>query len=75
MTQAVLNINGRIVPCLTIRCLANEEIHSDSEKAMRKYFDGSIKQIHGNSMSLPGKSPDPDSMSLSDLDDEDEDPV
>ena len=71
MTQAVLNINGRIVPCLTIRCLANEEIHSDSEKAVRKVFDNYIKNIHGDSMSLPEKIPDADSMSLSDPGDKD----
>ena len=42
---------------------------------MHKAFDDSIKKIHGDSMSLPEKIPDPDSMSLSDLDDEDEYPV
>ena len=42
---------------------------------MRKAFDDSIKKIHGDLMSIPEKIPDPDSMSLSDIDDEDEHPV
>ena len=42
---------------------------------MHKAFDDSIKKIHGDSIYLPYKSPNPDSMSLSYIDDEDEDPV
>ena len=42
---------------------------------MHKTFDYSIKNIHDYSMSLPEKIPDPDSMSLSDINDKDEDPV
>ena len=42
---------------------------------MREYFDDSINSIYGGSMSLPEKIPDLDSMSLSDLDDEDKYPV
>ena len=64
MTQAVLKIDERVVPRHKIRRLATEEIHSDSEKAVRKYFDDSIKNIHGDLMSLPDKIPDPYSMSL-----------
>ena len=37
---------------------------------MNKYFDDSIKKIHGHSMSLPGNIPDPDSMSLLAIDDD-----
>ena len=75
ITQAVLNINGRVLPCRTIRRLTTEEIHSNSEKLMRKYFDDSIKKIHDDSMSLTDKTPEPNYMSLSDIDDEDEYPV
>ena len=46
MTQAILKINERIVTRWTIRRLTTEELHSDSEKAMRKAFDDSIKNIH-----------------------------
>ena len=42
---------------------------------MRKAFDDSINKIHGDSIYFPDNSPDPDLMSLSYLDDEDEDPV
>ena len=66
MTQTVLKINRRV---------ATDEMHSDSEKSIRKAFDYSINKIHGGPMSLLEKIPDPDSMSLSDLDDEDKDPV
>ena len=38
---------------------------------MRKVFDNYIKNIHGDSMSLPEKIPDADSMSLSDPGDKD----
>ena len=42
---------------------------------MRKSFDGPINKIHVDSISLPQKIPDPDSVSLLDPDDEDEDLV
>ena len=48
MTQAILKINGSVVPHRTNRRLATDYLHSDSEKAMRKYFDDYIKKIHGD---------------------------
>ena len=74
MTKAILKINGRIVPRRTTRRLTTEYLHSDSEKAVTKAFDDSIKRIHGDSMYLPDKVPEPDSMRLSDIDDDNEDP-
>ena len=47
MTLAFLKINRRIVYPRKIRRLATEELHSNSEKVMRKDFDDSIKKIHG----------------------------
>ena len=42
---------------------------------MRKAFNASVKKIYVDLVFLLEKIPDPDSMSLSYLDDEDEDPV
>ena len=74
MTHAVLKIHGHVVPRQTSRRLNTEELHSDSEKAMRNAFDDSIKNIHGDSMSFQEKTPYPDCTNFSDLDDEDEYP-
>ena len=67
MTQAILNIHGKIVPRRSISRLTSEEINSVSELAKRNAFDAAIKLKLGDSISLPVASPIPVELSEEDL--------
>ena len=64
MTQAILRINGRVVPRRTVRPLTISEIHSPVEIKKREEFDKSITKLLGNCKEpLPsGTKLDQDSM-------------
>ena len=74
MCQAVLNINGNVVPRRTVTRLTTEELHSPAEIAKRKAFDDAIALKLGTSMSLPSKEPDLDLDEADLLQEDDEAP-
>ena len=59
MSQAVLQINGTIVPRQSCRPLTEAEWNSPIEQSMRNQFDNAIKSKYGDSITKP-PSPSPD---------------
>jgi len=59
MAQWVLQINGKIVPRRTLRRLRREELSQDNlvERSKREQFDARIKELLGDSLSVPTDSP------------------
>ena len=53
MAQAILQMNGTVVPRRSTRPLTQAEIHSPVEKAMRERFDKEIKSTLGDSITMP----------------------
>ena len=62
MTQAVLTIEGTVVPRRSVTPLTTAEIHSESEKLKRAKFDEAILAIHGDSITVISNpvTPQPD---------------
>ena len=58
MSQAVLQLNGKVTPRRSCRRLTMAELNSPVEKEMRAAFDKAIRDKFGDSMSLPIQ-PDP----------------
>jgi len=75
MSQAILKLNGRVVPRRTIRRLTVAEMNSESEIKKRKAFDDAISKIHGDSMSLLVHPVIPDDDDSDELLDEEGEPI
>ena len=50
MSQAVLNMDGKVYVRRTLRHMKIDKVNSEYEKFKRKEFDDEIKYIHGDSM-------------------------
>ena len=59
MAQWVLQINGQIVPWRTLRHLRQEELSNKNvvEQSKREAFDDRIKEILGDSLTVPKDAP------------------
>ena len=64
MTQAVLTINGTVVPRRSCTPLSMSELHSSVEIKKRSRFDEAIHKIHGDSMTIPPLLNDDPTLSL-----------
>eukprot|EP00957_Ditylum_brightwellii_P069573 5284203-Ditylum_brightwellii.AAC.1 len=53
MAQNVLNYNGRVVPCHSVRRLTQSELETESEIWKRVKFDENIATLLGDSITLP----------------------
>ena len=55
MSQWVLNINGQVVPPISLRKIRPDELANESEIGKRAAFDALIKIKHGDSFIVPDK--------------------
>ncbi len=53
MAQNVLTSTGKVIPRRTLRKLKPDELHSESEKRKRRWFDEIIQQKLGDSINFP----------------------
>ena len=67
ITQAVLTIIDRVVPCRTTSRLNYAELNYDTEKSKRKIFDDEILRIYCDSVSVPDPVSKPSDIELPDL--------
>ena len=77
MAQAVLNINGKVVPRRSCVPLTTAELNNDAEKEKRKKFDETILKLFGDSMTVPPETPIPADLELNDIkgEDDEEEPL